>query len=560
MQPGDVVDFALAPTGLRSAPDDDFDGAYLTAAIETEGGLETQIDSDIESIMRNSNSTVYLRIPFNLAEPASIRFLTLRMKYDDGFVAYLNGSEVARGNAPRIPAWHSRSLEGRASEDAVRFEEFDLSDQLDLLNVGDNLIAIHGLNSNVSDSDFLLFPELTSATSAIDLLGQRYFSLPTPGSVNGVGRQNLAPFVVDISHSPEIAVDETDLLVTCRAIETAKPVSAVTLNYRVMFNEERALRMRDDGLHDDGMSGDGVYGATIPGAAFTAGQMIRYFITVRDSDANASRWPLFQDRGNSPEYFGTMARDPTVNTALPVLYWFIENSRRADSENGARSSVYFDGVFYDNINIPATINFLAAMIITGGVDCCHKNYYAYRDSEGTGEWQYLPWDVDLTFGRNWTSSKTYYDDAVYTANSLFVGSNNALVSTLFSIKSIRQMYLRRIRTLMDELLQAPDTPADELRYENRIREIEAVIEPDATLNFRSGPPGEKRKRSQMPSRFLRISIFQLDEGFFILNVKFLPRNGLVRSFGSRNSTSTPNRETRRKNSSASPTPTPLQSI
>ena len=57
---------------------------------------------------------------------------------------------------------------------------------------------------------------------------------------------------------------------------------------------------------------------------------------------------------------------------------------------------------YDNVNVPAMVNYLAAMIITGGVDCCHKNYYAYRDSEGTGEWQFLPWDQDLTFGRNWT--------------------------------------------------------------------------------------------------------------------------------------------------------------
>jgi hypothetical protein len=31
-----------------------------------------------------------------------------------------------------------------------------------------------------------------------------------------------------------------------------------------------------------------------------------------------------------------------------------------------------------------------------------QSYYAYRDTENTGEWHFLPWDVDLTFGRNWT--------------------------------------------------------------------------------------------------------------------------------------------------------------
>ena len=38
------------------------------------------------------------------------------------------------------------------------------------------------------------------------------------------------------------------------------------------------------------------------------------------------------------------------------------------------------------------------LTITGDTDCCHKNYYVYRDTEGTGEWQGLPWDVDLSFG------------------------------------------------------------------------------------------------------------------------------------------------------------------
>ena len=34
------------------------------------------------------------------------------MRYDDGFVAYINGTEVSRINAPTTPAWNSLAARG----------------------------------------------------------------------------------------------------------------------------------------------------------------------------------------------------------------------------------------------------------------------------------------------------------------------------------------------------------------------------------------------------------------------------------------------------------------
>ncbi len=49
------------------------------------------------------------------------------------------------------------------------------------------------------------------------------------------------------------------------------------------------------------------------------------------------------------------------------------------------------------------VNFLAAKIITADTDCCHKNYYLYRDSRRhAANGSAMPWDVDLSFGRVWT--------------------------------------------------------------------------------------------------------------------------------------------------------------
>ena len=39
---------------------------------------------------------IYIRAPFPVTDPALFDVLKLRMQFDDGFVAYINGQEVAR--------------------------------------------------------------------------------------------------------------------------------------------------------------------------------------------------------------------------------------------------------------------------------------------------------------------------------------------------------------------------------------------------------------------------------------------------------------------------------
>ena len=60
----------------------------------------TNIATDIRTWMHTSNASAYIRVPFTVADPTAYTLLKLRMKYDDGFVAYLNGVEVARRYAP----------------------------------------------------------------------------------------------------------------------------------------------------------------------------------------------------------------------------------------------------------------------------------------------------------------------------------------------------------------------------------------------------------------------------------------------------------------------------
>ncbi|MDI6447962.1 lamin tail domain-containing protein [Anaerobaca lacustris] len=127
-------------------------------------GYEAYISTDVGAQMYNINGSCYIRIPFLFSgDRAAINTMTLRMQYDDGFVAYLNGTEVARRNFQGVPAWNSVASAAHADTDAVVFESIDISSHLDQLRSGTNLLAIHGLNVPLTSSDFLIVAELDVA-------------------------------------------------------------------------------------------------------------------------------------------------------------------------------------------------------------------------------------------------------------------------------------------------------------------------------------------------------------------------------------------------------------
>ncbi len=142
-----------------------------------------------------------------------------------------------------------------------------------------------------------------------------------------------------------------------------------------------------------------------------------------------------------------------------------------------------ENFLFDNAGVPETLNYIAASILTGNDDCCHKNYYVYRDSEGNREWRPLPWDVDLSLGRVWRGGIGYFQDAMEPATSLFVGNGNRFMTPFLdnSVPRLRQMYLRRLRTLIDKFLQPAATPLAERYWEARMNHHAALVFPDANF-------------------------------------------------------------------------------
>ncbi|NIN35707.1 MAG: hypothetical protein GTO60_11725, partial [Gammaproteobacteria bacterium] len=124
---------------------------------ERSSGYQSYISHNVQQ-MYNGNTSCFIRIPFNVnSDPAQFNFLTLKMRYDDGFIAYINGVEVQRVLFTGTPTWNSNA-DGNHEADGV--ESFSLTDHISALRRGNNILAIHGLNVSKTSSDFLILPEL----------------------------------------------------------------------------------------------------------------------------------------------------------------------------------------------------------------------------------------------------------------------------------------------------------------------------------------------------------------------------------------------------------------
>src|SRR2546426_2204608 len=326
-------------------------GRLLTGGPGVPVDFGPSIATDLRPIMWNVNSTAFIRIQFEVANPAEIAQLTLRLKYDDGFVAWLNGQEIARRNAPDAPAWNSAATGGRPDDLAVQFEDFNVSPFASLLEVGANVLAIQGLNIDATNTDFLIQAELVATGVGSNGTQPSYFSTPTPGALNRFGAADTGPLIFGVGHSPGTPAANEALRVTARVLPTFNPVAEVTLHYRVMFAGEVSLAMNDGGAGGDAGAGDGIWSGNIPAGAAANGQMIRYYVSASDVQNNSSRWPLFADPADSEQYLGTVATDPGIQSSIPVVQMFVENTVGSDTFGGTRCSLSYLGEFYDNVLI-----------------------------------------------------------------------------------------------------------------------------------------------------------------------------------------------------------------
>ncbi|MBN2163139.1 MAG: CotH kinase family protein [Pontiellaceae bacterium] len=207
------------------------------------------INLDVKAQMNEVNGSVYIRIPFTVSDATRVKSLSLRMKYDDGFVAYLNGVKVASANAPSTLSWNSTATALHNDADAQVFVTYDISTFISLLTDGENVLAIHGLNDSLTSSDMLIVPELdgTVATETSD--GELGFLVrPTPGTANSATYNTLSepvfisksdgvyssPFTVEVSATNDVdaiyyTLDGTEPTATSAMYSGPIPISSTTM-------------------------------------------------------------------------------------------------------------------------------------------------------------------------------------------------------------------------------------------------------------------------------------------------------------------------------------------
>ncbi len=167
------------PADWRAGTDFD-DTTWLSVSGEPGGvgyergtGYEGWLGLDVETLMYGLSTTCYIRIPFSLTDdPAAFTGLYLSTRYDDGFVAHLNGEEVARANAPAALQWNSAATASHEAGNAGSDMIYDLSDRVDLLHTGDNLLAIQAMNNSTTSTDFIMAAVLEG--ESVETVGDDY--------------------------------------------------------------------------------------------------------------------------------------------------------------------------------------------------------------------------------------------------------------------------------------------------------------------------------------------------------------------------------------------------
>lgn len=154
-----------------------------------------------------------------------------------------------------------------------------------------------------------------------------------------------------------------------------------------------------------------------------------------------------------------------------------------------------EAYLFDNIDVPKVLSYLAATWVFHDNDHVHKNYLVYRDSNGDGEWHFLPWDKDLTWGRNYDNAQGVLNDTIWInhpqVSHVLMGDRfhpkidgfwNRLIDRVYGNPRLRAMYLRRLRTVCDQFLQPASTPPAARWVETRVDAYVQAMSADVALD------------------------------------------------------------------------------
>ncbi|MBN2010945.1 CotH kinase family protein [candidate division KSB1 bacterium] len=162
------------------------------------GGIGYGDDDDLTQI--DNCISVYMRIKFTIFDPAIIESVMLHVDYDDAFIAYINGVEVARAGISGIhPPNDQLADSNHEAQIPAGNPPLDFTIHQDLVNTvlqpGENVLAlqVHNVSSNSSD-----LSSTTFLSVGVTDISRQY--RPTPSWF-------VEPFTFSSSNIPIIAID-----------------------------------------------------------------------------------------------------------------------------------------------------------------------------------------------------------------------------------------------------------------------------------------------------------------------------------------------------------------
>lgn len=287
-------------------------------------------DGTVLNDMQNTGTTFYTRKKFVLDSPAALNYLTLGVDYDDGFVAWINGVEVARRNVngavtnTTVAAGNHEASRGNGVDNPNEKEFIAVTNNLaTLLVAGTNVIAVSGHNISLSSSDASLIVELYTN---VTLVRGPFIQMPDTNAVTVVWRtdaltDSAVDYGLDLTYSGGTVSDST--LTNQHVINIPNLLPNTNYYYRIRSS---GVTLREGDLFRTRRTADkpfkfaiiGDFGQGTSGMSNVAARVnltdFDLFLTVGDN-LYPDGQPGFYDPYWFKLYEATMRRVPT----MPVL-------------------------------------------------------------------------------------------------------------------------------------------------------------------------------------------------------------------------------------------------
>ncbi len=245
----------------------------------------------------NATLSLYMRLEFDVVALDEIEVVLLDMDFDDGFVAYLNGTEIARslvsGNVPAYDQSADGLHEARlyTGLDPERFKI-----DLERLATGTNVLAVEVHNESLTSSDMTAIPVLSVG---INNTSNDYRNVPDWFDIPA------APIEFESSNLPIVVIETMD----GRAIQDEPKIWATMT---VIDNGEGQRNLLADANNPDSHDFSGTIAIEIRGSSSQVLDKKQYALTTYDAQSEKDNVSLLGLPEENDWILNGLAFDPSL--------------------------------------------------------------------------------------------------------------------------------------------------------------------------------------------------------------------------------------------------------